>query len=406
VAALIAARIEELCALECAETGKPVQVVQDEVAGAAEYFRFYGQAARMIIGSTFDAGPGRHLYLEREPYGVIGIVTPWNYAVNQAARGAAPALMSGNAVVLKPSEFATTTVLGLARLASEAGLPDGLLNVVVGSGASVGAALVAHAGIDKVTFTGSVPTGRQVAAACAERLVPVTLELGGKSPVLVFADADLDSAARDIAGSIFSNAGQTCSAGSRLLVAQSVHDELVARLVQESRKYGGDRGGPIITAQQYATVLAYLAVAEQEGAVTAVGGTADDRSGFIEPTIFTGVTNSMRIAQEEIFGPVLVVIPFDAEDEAVSIANDSQFGLVAGLWTRDLDRSFRVARRLAAGQVYVNGWGAPIEVPFGGLKASGFGREKGLAAIEEYTRSKGICFTLAEQNEAPVADEQ
>lgn len=394
IADAIEDRSEELCTLETAETGKPSDVVLDEVAGTADYFRFYGQIARSLTGTTIDAGPSRHLVVEREPYGVIGIITPWNYAVNQAARGAAPALVSGNAVVLKPSEFAATTVLAMARIAFQAGLPAGVLNVVVGTGAEVGRSLVGHAGVGKVTFTGSVATGRKVAVACAERLVPVTLELGGKSPHLVFADADLRAAARDAAASIFTNAGQTCSAGSRLLVEASVHDRFVAMLVEEAAAYRSPHGGPIITDGQHRTVLEYLAIAEREGAVLVTGGGAEAQRGQVQPTIYTQVDNGMRIAREEIFGPVLVVMVFRDEQEAIDLANDSAFGLVAGLWTTDLDRGFRVARRLEAGQVFVNGWGAPVEVPFGGVKLSGFGREKGVEAIHEYSRSKALCFTL------------
>jgi len=382
--------------LEYAETAKRHDVVQDKIARTAEYFRYYGQAARSLTGTTFDAGPSRHLFVERQPYGVVGIITPWNYAANQAARGAAPALVCGNAVVIKPSEYASTTILRVAQVASRAGLPAGLLNVVVGTGADVGGALVEHDGIGKVTFTGSVATGRRVAVACAERLAPVTLELGGKSPHLVFADADLSAAGQDAAASIFANAGQTCSAGSRLLVEEAVHDDLVAILREEAAAYRQSSAlGPIITADQYETVTSYLDLAEQEGAVAVTGGKPDVERGYVPPTVYTGVRNDMRIAQEEIFGPVLVVIPFRDEDEAVALANDNSFGLAAGLWTRDLDRSFRVARRLEAGQVYVNGWGAPIDVPFGGTKLSGFGREKGLEAITEYSRTKGICLTLA-----------
>jgi aldehyde dehydrogenase (NAD+) len=397
VAAAVEEHLEQLCALECAETGKPHHVARDELLGAADYFRFYGAAARTLTGQTFDVGPSRHLFVQREPYGVVGMITPWNYAANQAARGAAPALAAGNTVVVKPSEYAATTILRVAELASGAGLPPGVLNVVVGAG-DAGAALVAHPGVDRLTFTGSVTTGRRVAVAAAQRLVPVTLELGGKSPHLVFADADLDAAAEDVASAIFYHAGQTCSAGSRLLVQADVHDELVERVVSRARSLRPGRDfGPIITEAQHRTVLSYLELAGREGAVAAVGGTAGLSADgwYVEPTVFTAVDNSMRIAREEIFGPVLVAIAFSDEEEAVATANDSPYALVAGIWTRDLDRAFRVARRVEAGQVYVNGWGGPIEVPFGGSRNSGYGREKGLSAIEEYTRPKGICLTIS-----------
>lgn len=401
IADAVDAHIDDLARLESAETGKPIDVARDEMCGTAEYFRFYGRAVRMMTGQTFEISHDRHLYTRREPYGVVAMITPWNYAVNQAARGIAPALAAGNVVVVKPSEFAATAVLTLAELATDAGLPDGVLNVVLGTGPEVGAPLVAHDLVRRATFTGSVRTGRLVARIAAERLIPVTLELGGKSPHIVFADSDLTKAAAAVAYSIFYNTGQTCSAGSRLLVEASVHDVFVEKVVAEaSRLRAGVELGPIITESQFHTVLDYFAVASAEGAVAVLGGApaADpaSRTGrYVEPTIYTQVTTDMRIAQEEIFGPVLVVIPFETESEAVDIANDSAYGLVAGVWTDDLSRAFRLSAQIQAGQVFVNGWGAPIEVPFGGYRDSGIGREKGLVALEEYSQSKSVCMTIS-----------
>jgi len=395
------AQLERLTAIEEAETGKPPGLIRDELAASADYLGFYAAVTRTMGGETFDVGADRHVFTVHEPFGVIAVITPWNYSLNQAARSVAPALAAGNAVVLKPSEWTSSAVFAFAELATAAGLPDGLLNVVTGDGPHTGAALVEHPLVGRVTFTGSVAGGREVAARAAARLIPVTLELGGKSPHLVFADADLELAARVVADEFLANTGQTCSAGTRMLVQRTVHDEILEAVSDRARmcRPGADLG-PIITEAQYQRVSEYFTVAAAEGALATVGGAvADDPSlaggRFVEPTVYAGVRTDMRIGREEVFGPVLAVSPFDDEQDAIAMANDSRYGLAAGIWTRDLSRGLRIARALQAGQVYVNGWGAPIEAPFGGCKDSGYGREKGRAAIAEYTQVKTISVAIA-----------
>lgn len=401
IARAIRARQAELSELEQLETGKPAYHAPFEVELAAQYFEFYGGLVNALHGETIDLGPGYHSYTRREPFGVVGVITPWNAPLNQAARGIAPALAAGNVVVAKPSEFTSTTTLALARIAAECALPAGVLNVVTGTGAEAGTAIVEHADVRKVAFTGSVRAGREIGHIAADRIIPLTLELGGKSPNLVFADADMTQAVPGSLRAFVVNAGQICMAGSRLLLQKEIHDEFVGALSQAIQTVRpGQMIGPVTTEAQYRKVQEYYAIARQEGATAAAGGALPDdpelRGGyFVNPTIYTGVKNDMRIAREEIFGPVVSVIPFADEDEAIAIANDTCYGLAAGLWTRDLSRAHRVAARLEAGQVYVNEWvTGPVETPFGGYKQSGYGREKGIEALHHYTQVKCVTIKL------------
>ena len=391
IARRLVAEIEELTELECAETGKPPALAEAEIRGAAEYFEFYASLVHLPAGDVLDVRPDLHVYTVREPYGVVGVITPWNLPLNQAARAVAPALAAGNVVVVKPAESTSRTTVALARLAAEEGLPEGVLNVVVGPGSTVGTAIVEHPLVRKVAFTGSVPVGQHIGRIAAERILPLTLELGGKSANIVFADADLAWAATEAVRAFTTNAGQVCSSGTRLLVERPIHDEFVAAVAALVPKV---HVGPMITAKQLDTVKHYFAIAESEGAEAVVGGAVGDGR-YVEPTVYTGVTNDMAIAREEIFGPVLVVIPFDTEAEAVAIANDSDYGLVGGVFTADISRAFRMAGAIEAGQVYVNSWSTQsVQMPFGGHKASGYGREKGIEALNHYSHVKSISVRI------------
>ncbi|WP_416960485.1 aldehyde dehydrogenase family protein [Streptomyces sp. Agncl-13] len=404
IAAGIREGIDALVELECAEGGKLPAPARTELLIAADYFDYYGSIVRTLAGDTIDQGPQNLTYTRREPYGVVAVITPWNGPLNQASRGIAPALAAGNTVVLKPSEFTSGTSLELGRIATQAGLPDGVLNVVTGLGPTVGVPLVSHPLVRRIGFTGSVATGRAIGRIAAERVIPVALELGGKSPILVFADADLDAAARAAAMSVLINSGQVCSATTRLLVERGVQDELVRRIgAILNDKRPGEDFGPIVTPPQFDKVLGMLATAEREGAHAVVGGNrygdgdgagVPERGLYIQPTVLTDVKPDMQAAREEIFGPVLVALPFDTEDEAVTLANATEYGLAAAVWSGDTARGLTIAHRIEAGQVAVNGGVMGIETPFGGYKTSGIGREKGIEALYEYTQLKTVSVTL------------
>ena len=404
ISAAIRARADEIARMECLDTGKPLRQAKADTEVAARYFEFYGGAADKILGSTIPLGSGFLDYTVREPLGVSAHIVPWNYPLQILGRGVAAALAAGNAVVLKPASHAPLTALAIGRIALECGLPPGVLNVIPGPGPEAGSALASHRLVNQITFTGSIETGTHIMKLAADHTIPVTLELGGKSPNIVFADADFGPTVEGVANAIYQHAGQTCSAGSRLLLERRAHDSFLERLTDRVRKMTIGPGiddpdvGPLISEGQRRRVLDYIALGKREGADLTYGGRAPDgesfsKGSFLEPTLLDGVRNEMRVAQEEIFGPVLVVIPFDEVEEAAAISNNSRYGLLAGIWTRDINKALALAERIQSGQVYINTYGAGggAELPFGGYKQSGFGREKGLEGLLAYTQVKNVC---------------
>ncbi|WP_345616762.1 aldehyde dehydrogenase family protein [Serinicoccus chungangensis] len=406
LAALVDRDREQLARTESQDTGKPLSQARADATVAARYFRYYGRVLEAAYGDTIPLGPDTHVYTRREPYGVVGSIVAWNYPLQLASRSIAAATATGNAVVLKPADETPRTAVALAGLAMEAGLPAGVVNVVPGLGAEAGAALTAHPQVAHLGFVGSTQTGRQVAHAAAERVVPAVLELGGKSAHVVFPDADLDTAAEAITRSILQNAGQTCSAGSRLVVHTDVRAELVAAVADRFRATTLGAGlddpdlGPLVSLRQQERVRGYVEGASSGDVV--VGGSAPPPDGalaggaFWLPTLIDGVDPRDPIAQEEVFGPVLVTLPFEDEAQALALANGTAYGLIAALWTRDLSRAHRLAGALEAGQVFVNTFGAGggVELPFGGVKASGYGREKGIEALAGFTHTKTVVVRL------------
>ncbi len=405
VAQMIREQKDELARLETLDTGKPLSQAYTDVEVAARYFEYYAGVADKILGETIPVRADILNYTVREPLGVTAHIVPWNYPIQIMARSLAPALAAGNTAVVKPAEDTPLTALRLADICEKAGIQKGVVNVVTGYGTEAGAALASHPDIDHITFTGSVSTGISVMKAAAENVKPVTLELGGKSPNIVFADADLEEAAQWVVRSITQNAGQTCSAGARLLVERSIHESFTARVTELMKNMRVGPGmenydiGPIISEKQLKRIESYIEIAHQENALIRTGGKRACEAGkgfFFEPTVIDRVSTKSRLANEEIFGPVLVVIPFDTIDEALAIANGTEYGLVTGIWTNNIHKAQWLASRVRSGQVFINNYGAGggVEMTFGGYRKSGFGREKGLEALKYYTQVKNVAIKI------------
>jgi aldehyde dehydrogenase (NAD+) len=400
----VEAHRDELAQIESQDTGKPLKQARADAAALARYFEFYAGAADKLHGQTIPYADGYTVLTLREPHGVTGHIIPWNYPMQIFGRSVGAALAAGNACVVKPAEDACLSLLRVASLAASVGFPPGVLNIVTGLGAEAGQALADHPGVDHLSFTGSPDTGRRVAIAAAAHHCPVTLELGGKSPQLVFEDADLDAALPVLVNAIVQNAGQTCSAGSRVLVAAPLYETVLERLAERFAALRAGPAsmdldlGPLINRRQQQRVWDFLSDAQADGVPLAAQGEIVDEAPaegcYQAPVLLRDVPADHRLWQDEVFGPVLAVRPFDDEDEAVALANGTQYGLVAGVWTRDGARQLRLARRLEAGQVFVNNYGAGggVELPFGGVKASGHGREKGFEALYAFTRLKTVAL--------------
>jgi acyl-CoA reductase-like NAD-dependent aldehyde dehydrogenase len=408
VADLLEAKKDEFATLDTQNTGMPlVENMFIYLPMAVDCFRFYSAAARMVKGDTIPVPSGQLVYTVRETLGVIGQIIPWNFPVLMAAWKLAPALAAGNTVVLKPAEQTPLSALKLAELFQEAGFPEGVVNVVPGYGETAGAALVSHPDVDKIAFTGETKTGRLIMEEAAKTLKKVSLELGGKAPNIVFADADLDLAVKGSLFGVYLNQGQACVSGSRLYVQESVYDEFIAKLVEGAGKIRVGNPlemttqiGTLTSKEQFDKVSSYIEIGKQEGAKLLLGGdkpNGDLSNGFfIKPTIFEA-DNNMRIAQEEIFGPVLAVVKFKDADDVIAKANDNVYGLAAAIWTKDIQTAHTVAKKIKAGTVWINTYNFIFnEVPFGGFKQSGIGRELGVQALDMYTETKSVCVDLGQ----------
>ncbi|WP_216332457.1 aldehyde dehydrogenase [Rhizobium sp. X9] len=396
-------RAEDLAITQSRENGKVIAESRKQVSNAAAVFRYYAAACETVGG---ELTPSRGDYLSMttyEPYGVVAAVTPWNSPLTMEAQKVAPALAAGNAIILKPSEVTPTVAILLAEIAQAAGVPAGIVNVLTGTGRETGLELIRHPKVRMISFTGGTATGKLIAQTAAERLIPCALELGGKSPHIIFADADLEAALDAVQDGIFEGSGQSCVAGSRLFVQRSILDEVIARLqdrvkrIQVGMPFDPDsRMGPIASFQHRETIERFVASARDEGGEILAGGKRPDdreleKGAFYLPTLITGLSGGARVCREEIFGPVLVILPFDHEDDLVAQANDTDYGLACGLWTPDVTRAMRVARQIDAGTVWINTYKQlSVSTPFGGFKSSGLGREKGLAGLRLYQQSKSI----------------
>ncbi|MDO9411805.1 MAG: aldehyde dehydrogenase family protein [Pseudolabrys sp.] len=401
LAAILRERSEEVVALESLDGGKPLAATRRmDLPAAIDCLEYYAGWADKITGEVVPARRDAITYVQRVPVGVVGVIVPWNFALMNAVWKIAPALACGCTIVLKPAELTPLSALWLGAAALEAGLPPGVLNIVPGYGTQAGAALVSHPGIDKISFTGSPRTGQFIMRAAAENITKIGLELGGKSASVVFADANLDSAVRQTGSGAFFNAGQVCSAATRVVVDRKVHDEFVEKLAARANalRIGDPREtdvnlGPVISSTQMQRVLDYIAIGKGEGAQAVAGGARlGGRGYFVQPTVFAGVKGGMRVAQEEIFGPVVSVLAFDDEDEAVSLANGTAYSLAAAAWTKDIDRAHRMIERLRAGTVWVNTYGpTDARLPWGGMGGqSGIGRDLGRSALDNYTEQKAV----------------